>query len=204
MSEQKPIVVSENRDKKRTAIKLSCKGSLVTYMPLMPYGIPVHHMMEKDFNVIFSPIPDYPVERAAKLYVGVATKLGGTSDAMAELEKLVRVTKEEKEMAATATTSKKGKVKSKAKAKTKTKAKVKTKSKSNGAKKDGDRKPRESAASMFKELILKGSQTDDQIFAEVQKKFQLDDTKRSYVAWYRNSLKKAGKNPPRAKGAKQK
>jgi hypothetical protein len=82
-----------------------------------------------------------------------------------------------------------------AKAKKTTKAKGKT-----VAKKTGEAKaPRETAAGMFRELILKGGQTDDQIFAAVQKKFSLGDEKRSYVAWYRNQLKKDGKNPPAAK-----
>lgn len=65
-----------------------------------------------------------------------------------------------------------------------------------------NRKPgekRESAAQMFQDLIMAGGKTDDQIFAAVQKKFGLDDKKRSYVAWYRNKLTKDGKKPPAAK-----
>jgi hypothetical protein len=78
--------------------------------------------------------------------------------------------------------------------------KTKAKGKTAAAKKTGEAKaPRETAASLFRELILKGGQTDDQIFAAVQKKFNLGDEKRSYVAWYRNQLKKDGKNPPAAK-----
>ena len=98
-------------------------------------------------------------------------------------------------------------------AKTKTAAKAKTAkpaaktavakttkvTKAPAAKKEtGEKKP--SAANMFKDLIMEGKLTDDQIFAKVQKEFGLDDNKRSYVKWYRNDLTKKGMNPPAAKG----
>jgi len=67
------------------------------------------------------------------------------------------------------------------------------------AKKTGVAVPRESAAQMFKDLIMEGKKTDDQIFAAVKAKFNLDDKKRSYVAWYRNQLTKDGKKVPAAK-----
>ena len=52
--------------------------------------------------------------------------------------------------------------------------------------------PRDSAAAMFKQLILEGKLDDDKIFAAVASKFGLDAKKRSYVAWYRNNLHKKG------------
>ena len=58
---------------------------------------------------------------------------------------------------------------------------------------------RVSASSRFVELIMAGELTDDEIFATVQEEFHLDDAKRSYVNWYRNKLKKDGKNPPARK-----
>lgn len=58
---------------------------------------------------------------------------------------------------------------------------------------------RETAAALFQELIMAGTLTDDKIFAKVKDKFDLDDNKRSYVAWYRNKLTKDGKKPPAAK-----
>lgn len=54
------------------------------------------------------------------------------------------------------------------------------------------KQPRRSAASMFKDLILTGQFTDDEIFAAVQKEFGLDDSKRHYVAYYRRELKNKG------------
>lgn len=80
-------------------------------------------------------------------------------------------------------------------AKAKAKAKQKKVDKKNGK----ASAPRETAAAMFCELIMGGKKTDDQIFAAVKAKFGLDDKKRSYVAWYRNKLKKDGKKPPEAK-----
>ena len=62
--------------------------------------------------------------------------------------------------------------------------------------------PRDSAATMFKSLIMEGKLTDDQIFANVADKFGLDEKKRTYVAWYRNYLTKQGENPPAAKVTK--
>lgn len=80
------------------------------------------------------------------------------------------------------------------------KAKVKAaKAAAKGKKKNGTGAPRESASALFKELIMDGKLTDDKIFDKVKAKFGLDDKKRSYVAWYRNALKKEGKKPPEAK-----
>lgn len=59
---------------------------------------------------------------------------------------------------------------------------------------DGEHK---SASAMFKDLIMNNKKlTDDQIFAQVQEKFGLDDNKRGYVKWYRKDLAKKGLNPP--------
>lgn len=54
------------------------------------------------------------------------------------------------------------------------------------------KQPRRTAASVFKDLILTGQYSDDEIFAIVQKEFGLDDSKRSYVAYYRRELKNKG------------
>lgn len=103
--------------------------------------------------------------------------------------------------AAAKKTTKKASAKSKksaaAKAAPKKKAVPKKEAAASGEKKE--RKPRESAAAMFQELIMSGAHSDDAIFKKVQAKFGLDDSKRTYVAWYRNYLKKQGMNPPAAR-----
>ena len=59
-----------------------------------------------------------------------------------------------------------------------------------------------SAAQLFKDLIMEGKLTDNQIFDRVSDQFGLDEKKRGYVKWYRNHLKKSGSNPPAAKSEK--
>lgn len=54
------------------------------------------------------------------------------------------------------------------------------------------KQPRRTAASAFKDLILTGQYSDDEIFALVQKEFGLDDSKRNYVSYYRRELKNKG------------
>jgi hypothetical protein len=61
----------------------------------------------------------------------------------------------------------------------------------------GEKKPR--AAGRFQDLIMEGKLTDGEIFKVVQKEFGLSDDKRYYVSWYRNYLRRQGKNPPAPK-----
>lgn len=82
-------------------------------------------------------------------------------------------------------------------AKKKAAAKAAKQAKKTGAK--VPREQRETASSMFRELIMAGKLTDDQIFAKVQAKYGLDDGKRNYVTWYRYQLRKQGKKPPEGK-----
>lgn len=49
---------------------------------------------------------------------------------------------------------------------------------------------RVSASSRFKDLIIEGGRTDEEIFKICQAEYGLSDDKRSYVSWYRNWLKK--------------
>ena len=72
------------------------------------------------------------------------------------------------------------------------KASVKVPSNSATSNTGSIKQPRRTAASAFKDLILTGQYSDDEIFATVQKEFGLDDSKRSYVAYYRRELKNKG------------
>lgn len=83
-------------------------------------------------------------------------------------------------------------------AKKKAAAKAAKQAKKSGAKAT-PREQRETASSMFRELIMAGKLTDDQIFAKVKAKYGLDDGKRNYVSWYRYQLRKQGKKPPEGK-----
>lgn len=67
---------------------------------------------------------------------------------------------------------------------------------------NGSAKKAPKPSDLFKELIMTGKLTDDQIFAKVQEKFGLDNKKRPYVAWYRADLRKKGESPPDARKTK--
>ena len=54
-----------------------------------------------------------------------------------------------------------------------------------------------SAATRFRELIMAGKLTDDEIFVTMQKEYGLDKSKRGYVQWYRKDLEKQGQKPPK-------
>lgn len=209
---------------RHTCIEISRKFGHVSYIPLDIQGFNLELMDEVHFDRTYQPMSDYPVEKAAKLYAEYAADVGGSQEAMQALANLVPLTSKEIEMAtakksATAETKQSKAAETKANSKTtkpapaakkaaETKAKpaakptpAKAAKAAPAAKKaDGEKKP--SAAQMFKDLIMEGKKTDDQIFAIVQKEFDLDDSKRGYVKWYRNDLKKQGKNPPEPKASK--
>lgn len=186
---------------RHTCIEVKREGETVHYIPLSIEGFELCTMSAERFDNEYLPLPDYPVERAAKLYAEYAASLGGSTEAMQALAAFTTISQKEIDMA----TAKKAAAAAKTPAKT---AAVKTKKPIPGrgpkaakptkaAKEPGERKP--SAANMFKDLIMEGNLTDAKIFEKVQKAFGLDDNKRSYVKWYRNDLTKKGMKPPAAK-----
>ncbi|CAB4143249.1 hypothetical protein UFOVP435_85 [uncultured Caudovirales phage] len=65
----------------------------------------------------------------------------------------------------------------------------------------GEKKPRVSVSGRIRELILEGRLSDDKIFEKVQKEFNLDDKKRSYIAWNRSDMIRKGAKVPAQVGA---
>lgn len=196
---------------RRTCIKIADDGEQVTFIPLTNDGFEIERLDHTEFNKTFRELQDYPVERAARLYVEYSLALGGTKEALKALGQFTTVTDKEITMATTKRAARGGATKPAAKSaakpvakkaaatKTPTKATVEKKP---TARQQGAAAKKEkgvSAAQRFQELIMEGKKTDDQIFAAVQKEFGLDDNKRSYVKWYRNHLIKNGKKPPAAK-----
>lgn len=184
---------------RHTCIELRRDSELVTFVPLAEGGLDVCQRDVKDFDQEYlTALPDYPVPQAAKLYVQFAQHLGASPEAMRELAQFIIISKKELDMATakpvTATT------KPAAPAKTTAAAKAKGAAAPKAAKAPKEKKP--SAASRFQELIMAGKLTDDAIFEQVKKEFGLGDDKRGYVTWYRNHLRKTGKNPPAALEAK--
>lgn len=195
----------------RTCIKLIDDGKSVLFIPMeIENGFDIQKCSVEFFNDRYKVMNKYPVDKACALYLGYCKILGASEEVMKYLSQAVKVTKEDIEMAVT---KKKSRVKSKeAPDSNEPKAKVKAKAKAKAKKSPAEKVKKEpkkrvssssgeykSAAAMFKELIMEGKFTDDEIFQQVQQEFGLDDNKRSYVKWYRNKLTKEGQNPPEPK-----
>lgn len=180
----------------RTCLEIERREGKVYYVARTDdTGWELMSMGTYDFDHEYSTqMPDYPPERAAKLMVGFMQDEGGSPEALRALGSLVTITQKELEVVM-AKAAKKPSIATASGAK---KAAPKAAAKGT-AKPTKEREPRHTVAQMMKDLIMEGKKTDDAIFAEVQKEFKLDDKKRGYVSWYRNWLKKHGKNPPEAK-----
>jgi negative regulator of replication initiation len=192
-----PILVACYDRERRTCLQVLRCDKTVAYIPLdISTGLEVIVVDETDFDRRYQPMVDYPAERAAQLYLGYAQTIGASTEALDYLGRVINITTQERNMA----TAKK---KAAAAAKTEKQVKTTTKTAKVADKatkaKTGDGAKRATAAQLFKDLIMAGKHTDDQIFKQVQEKFGLDDKKRGYVAWYRNHLVKEGAKPPKAK-----
>lgn len=211
------VVATHNRN---TAILVDREDDNILYIPLVgEAGFAVERMPVKEFSEHYNVLADYPAARAAQLYAGYAISLGATEEVMGYLGRIVKLHPKEVEMAtakkvAAKTAAEKPVKTTKAAAEPKAPAKkaaakaaepkAAAKTIKALAKAAGEPKaPRDSAANMFRELIMAGELTDDKIFEKVQKKFGLEDKSRSHVGWYRNNLIRQGKNPPPAKQGKK-
>jgi len=186
---------------RRTCLALNGNGSTIEFIPLnIENGFNIEAMSRKTFDGLYQQMVDYPPARCATLYAQYAMTAGASAEAMEALGRLTKLTQKEIEMA----TAKKA---STAKVEKETKVAVAAAKPEKAAKapkvtaeKDAVKKP--SAAQMFKDLILTGKFTDEQIFEKVQAEHGLDDKKFSYVAWYRKDMIKKGVEVPEPKIAK--
>lgn len=207
MSKVKGNFVVHRDHNSRTCIEVARDKMVVQYIPMEILGFSVESLNVNEFGRIYSPMANYPIDQACLLYKGYAVTLGATKEALDYLGQVINITQSEYDMATKkiAATTKPVEKKAVAKASEKktppAKAPVKTATKVPEKKpatpprrRVGERKG--SASQMFQELIMAGKLSDDGIFAAVQKEFDLDDSKKSYVKWYRGKLKKDGKNPP--------
>ena len=198
---------------RHTCIEVARVAGQVKFIPLdVGEGLQVQTTSADSFDQRYEPMVNYPIEKAAQLFLNYSQTIGASKEALDYLGQVVNVSKQELEMATTkkqAAAEKPAKKEAAPKAGRRAtdpevkapKAKVvKPATKSAKATKPGEKKP--SAAQMFQDLIMAGKLTDDQIFEKVQAEFGLDEKKRGYVKWYRNHLKKQGQNPPEAKVAK--
>lgn len=188
----------------RTAIRVSETENEIGYIPMAAEGCHVLYTSPANFRLRYKfthkdpkPLPSMrssTITSAARCYVLHATYAGATEEALTALEQLVPITTAEREKIMTASKTKKTAPEAAGAA---PKAAKKT---TKAPKEKKERGP--SVGATFRELIMAGKLTDDQIFAEVQKRHpQVGDDKRKYVAWYRNDLVKKGENPPKKKEA---
>lgn len=195
-------------DHQRRTCLLVIDGEQVEYIPLdIQDGFQVHTTSAASFNQRYVKMPDYPLDRAAQLYLNYAMAVGATDEVIDYLAKIIHITDEDRKMAtskraeALTKPAKKKVIKKRGAAKKAAPVKKAGKTEKKTVKKRRTKGPGKytSAAQMFQGLIMEGRFTDDAIFAKVQEAFGLDDNKRSYVRWYRNNLIKKGMNPPEAK-----
>jgi hypothetical protein len=188
---------------RRTCIQVRRAAGVVRYISLdVEKGLEVREESAKEFDDRYQPMADYPPARAAALFVGYSRVIGASEEALGFLGAVVKISQGEVAMAVAKTSERVALAAKAAEKKTpavkaaKAPAKKASGKAPTGAAKAvkplAEGKLRETAAAMFRELLLGGALTDDQIFEEVKKKFGLDDSKRSYVAWHRASLRKAG------------
>lgn len=219
-----PAIVACCDHQRRTCLQVERLDGTIKYIPLdIAGGLRVQTMSASEFDRRYQPMVNYPAEKAAQLYLGYSQNIGASEEALGYLGQVVNVSKQEFEMAtkkqqAAEQPEEKRTTKSRRTTNTEEPAKAsrrktdpvaapakpakaaKTTAVKAPAAKSGEKKP--SAAQMFQDLIMAGKLTDDQIFEKVQAEFGLDEKKRGYVKWYRNHLKKQGKNPPEPKAAK--
>lgn len=191
---------------RRTCLEVARVAGQVKFIPLdITEGLQVHLTSAESFDQRYQPMVNYPIEKAAQLYLGYSQIIGATKEALNYLGQVINISDEEMKMATTKKTVAASAAEKKTAAKEpKTKpvqAAKEPKAKPVATKppvaKTGEKKP--SAAQLFKDLIMAGKLTDDQIFERVKNEFGLESNKRAYVNWYRNNLKKQGLNPPEPK-----
>ncbi len=86
---------------RRTCLLVRQSGSEVLHIPLVT-GKPLRIMSTKEpaFNVLWKPIPDYPIEKAAQIMLRFTQDLGATRDVMEALAGVIKVSPAQREQAA--------------------------------------------------------------------------------------------------------
>lgn len=193
-------------DHQRRTCLLVEGGGLVKFIPLDINGFQVHRTADASFSQRYKLMSDYPVQRAAQLYLGYALNLGATAEVLDYLGKIIEISDDDR-----ATILEKDRCEQTDQSSTNINKEPSTSSKKQKVEKSSSGRRRaarvkqqsmngySSAAKMFQALIMAGELTDDEIFTQVQVAFGLEDKKRSYVQWYRKHLIKQGENPPEEK-----
>lgn len=188
-------------NKAKIVLKVSEVGQTVSYLCFAHekggYCLEVQTLRKGTFEERYKPVPHYPVARACRRFVGWATKHGAAPEALDLLAKVVTVSDLDRGLAAGAVKAARIIMTPEVKERLRERAALK-------AEKAGKEpsKPRgETAAGLFRKLIIEGGRTDQEIFKLVQAAFGLDDKKFAYVNWYRKEL--INKGALRADGTQQ-
>lgn len=217
------VVVGDRQ--RRTAIELRRAGNEVTFIPLTDGPFEVRRLSVLAFDATYKPLVDYPVGRAAKLYVGFMSDLGGSSDVINELAKLITITPEERDMAEKRGTNNRTTTKTTKTAAPKTSAKpaVKVTTVAKAVKPEPQAKPAAAvvkpaapvkapaakpakegggraatAASTIRDLIMEHKLTNEEIVAAVRKAFPDSRIDVGDVGWHRCNMKRKGLDVPAA------
>jgi hypothetical protein len=93
---------------RRTCIELFREKGQVHHIPLSASdGLVVAVISEAVFDERYKPMPDYPVDKAARLYVEFSQHLGATAEAMDALGKMCKMLNSERELAIAAVENRK-------------------------------------------------------------------------------------------------
>lgn len=189
-----PTVVCDYQ--KRTAIAVGENGDTIQFIPLSyENGLQLESLSKGDFARLYPTVlADYPVERAAVLYVQYSHSIGASDAALDALGQFVQLSVKDREMATKTPSAKTAKPAGAAKG-----AASKAPKAAKTPKTPGEPKaPRENPSQLFRDLLVaqaKGENklTDDQLFAAVQKKYpSVTDDRRAYVSWYRGDCVRKG------------
>lgn len=85
------VVVDKQR---RTAIECSRQAGMVCFIPLVIDGFDTENEIAKDFDTRWKDA-GYPLEHAAKLFLGYSQDIGATQEALTELGKWTKVSPRE-------------------------------------------------------------------------------------------------------------
>ena len=168
----------------RVTVVVEITGNTVKHIPLQHImeGVSIQIDSAAIFHHTYRPLLDYPIARALGIYLNYFRYCQAQRLVLEYIKRIIPTINIEEYIM-----TEQQKV-TNDKAATKAVASVTT----------GPKAKRETAAGMFQELIMEGQLPDEEIFKQVQAKFGLDDNKKWYTSWYRNYLKKKGKEvPPR-------
>lgn len=176
----------------RTCIVLEADSELIKYIPLtVDTPFDVQECSDQAFRtqVYLEPI-DYPVERAARLFIEYSRNTGATEDVLKALAPFTNISNEEKTMARAKATARNADQEIRRGRPSKKTATKKTAAKKKAV---GEKKPRVSAAGVYREQILAGKSAK-QIVAAVERKFP-GKGRLDYVKWYWKDVCKENQVP---------